>query len=127
MNDDYASLITQQIYIYQRLKEVSATVNALDIVDPEQLFDDGKESSNLKFDKRILAAALLANRSIKALQVMLLEEQDIPSYCDELATAALSSVDFIECFLEGRVAVSLLVEIKLIQQIAEFEARAETE
>lgn len=126
MNDDYASLITQQIYIYQRLKEVSATVNALEVVDPEQLFDDGKESSDLKFDKTILAAALLAHRSIITLQLMLLEKEDIPSDCDKKAAAALSSLDFIECFLEGRVAVSLLAEIKLIQQIAEFEARAKT-
>jgi len=126
MNDDYSTLAIQQMYIYQGLKEVSATTNALDIVDPESLFDDGNEYSDLRFNKRILAAALLARRSIIELQAMLLQQQDIPSNYDRLATTALSSVDDIETYLGGRVAVSLLAEIKMIQQIAEFEARGKT-
>ena len=64
MNDDYSTLAIQQMYIYQGLKEVSATINALDIVDPESLFDDGKEYRDWRYCHRILASALLARSSI---------------------------------------------------------------
>ena len=128
MNDDYSSLITQQTYVYEGLKEVRETVNALDIVDLEDLFNSGTAYGDLEFDKRMLAAALLAHRSITVLRLMLLQRQNIHSKYDELAATALNSVDDIENYLGGRTVVSLLEEIKMFQHLAaEFEANEATQ
>jgi hypothetical protein len=128
MNDDYSSLITQQTYVYEGLKEVRETVNALDIVDLEDLFNSGTAYGDLEFDKRMLAAALLAHRSITVLRLMLLQRQNIHSKYDKLAATALNSVDDIENYLGGRTVVSLLEEIKMFQHLAaEFEANEATQ
>ena len=128
MNDDYSSLITQQTYVYEGLKEVRETVNALDIVDLEDLFNSGTAYGDLEFDKRMLAAALLAHRSITVLRLMLLQRQNIHSKYDKLAATALNSVDDIENYLGGRTGVSLLEEIKMFQHLAaEFEANEATQ